>query len=52
VPGTPTETPLVTSAGEKTYGLPVFGLMNASCGIAAGAVSRPSMVRTFPDFAS
>ena len=47
VPGTPTETPLVTSSGVKLYGLPVAGSMNASCCIRAGAVSRPSMVRTF-----
>jgi hypothetical protein len=52
VPGTPTETPLVTRSGVKMYGCPVAGLMNASCSMAAGAVSRPSSVFTFFLFAS
>ena len=52
MPGTPTETPLVTRSGVKVYGSPVAGSMNASCFIAAGAVSRPSSVFTFPVFAS
>ena len=52
VPGTPTETPLVTRSGVNGYGCPVAGLMNASCVMAAGAVSRPSMVFTRLLFAS
>jgi hypothetical protein len=48
VPGVPTETPLVTSSGVKFHGFPVAGSMKASVGIVAGAVSRPSMVRTLP----
>ena len=52
VPGVPTETPLVTSSGVNRYGWPVSGSMKASCGIAAGAVSRPSSVCTLPLFAS
>jgi len=46
VPGTPTDTPLVTSSGVNRYGSPVEGSMNASCGIDFGAVSRPSIVCT------
>jgi hypothetical protein len=52
VPGTPTETPLVTRSGKKGYGSPVAGSMNASRGMAAGAVSRPSIVDTEPSSAS
>ena len=51
MPGTPTDTPLVTRSGVKVYGLPVAGSMKASFGICFGAVSRPSSVFTLPDFA-
>ena len=35
-------------SGVNGYGVPVAGLMNASLGIVAGAVSRPSIVSTRP----
>ena len=51
MPGTPTESPDET-ASANAYGWPVAGSMNAVVGMAAGAVSRPSIVVTSPVAAS
>jgi hypothetical protein len=45
VPGTPTESPLVTAVA-KAYGWPVDGSTKMSGRNAAGPVSRPSIVET------
>ena len=45
VPGTPTDSPELTASANGS-GLPVAGSTNESARMAAGAVSRPSMVCT------
>lgn len=51
VPGTPTDSPELTTSSNPSA-LPVAGSVNESGRIAAGAVSRPSMVCTWRVLAS